>query len=231
MTVGSADGLRRLGAPDATIDAFNAGKAVVFGLIDPEATLGLNDGTGARRPLDRADVAADPTTRVPKGDQIVMVSAETAERWGAVPVEVGTLFRARADLTDAQVEGVRAATNDEPDEWLRQYLTDPERTFFGIDAEIGAEYGGSSRGGAGPLTWAAAGGSLLFTLLVVAIALALDASESGDERALLAAIGAPPKVRRSIVAWQAFLLPALAAVVAVLRGCWWPTPSSVSSGS
>jgi hypothetical protein len=135
-----------------------------------------------------------------------------------VPVEVGTLFRARADLTDAQVEAVRAATNDEPDEWLRQYLTDPERTSFGIDAEIGAEYGGSSRGGAGPLTWAAAGGSLLFTLLVVAIALALDASESGDERALLAAIGAPHKVRRSIVAWQAFLLPALAAVVAVPAG-------------
>lgn len=129
VTVGSADGLRRLGAPDATIDAFNARKAVVFGLIDPEATLGLRDGTGARRPLDRADVAADPTTRVPKGDQIVMVSAETAERWGAVPVEVGALFRARADLTDGQVEAVRAATNDEPDEWLRQYLTDPERTF------------------------------------------------------------------------------------------------------
>jgi len=96
-------------------------------------------------------------------------------------------------------------------------LTNPERQLGGIDVQVGREYG-NSRGGAAPLTWAAAGGSLLFTLLVVAIALALDASESGDERALLAAIGAPPKVRRSIVAWQAFLLPALAAVVAVPAG-------------
>ncbi|MGH9113368.1 MAG: FtsX-like permease family protein, partial [Acidimicrobiales bacterium] len=60
--------------------------------------------------------------------------------------------------------------------------------------------------------------SLVFTLLVVAVALALDASESTDERSLLAAIGAPPAIRRSIVTWQAFLLPALGALVAVPIG-------------
>jgi putative ABC transport system permease protein len=217
VVVGSADGLRRLSAPQATIDALEAGKAVVFGLVDPDATVTLTDGTATTRPLDRAHVATDPLTRVPYGGQIAMVSAETAQRWGAVPVESGTLFRARADLTEAQARAIRAVTDDDVDEWLRQYLTNPERQLGGIDVQVGREYG-NSRGGAAPLTWAAAGGSLLFTLLVVAIALALDASESGDERALLAAIGAPPKVRRSIVAWQAFLLPALAAVVAVPAG-------------
>jgi putative ABC transport system permease protein len=217
VVVGSADRLRRLGAPDATIDAFNAGKAIVFGLVDADATLTLNDGTGPGRPLDRADVAADPLTRVARGDQVAMVSPETAERWGAVPVDYGTLFRAAADLTEAQARAIRAATGGDPDEWLRQYLTNPDRTFSDIYADIGLHDGGAG-GGAGNLTWAAAGGSLLFTLLVVVIALALDATESADERALLAAIGAPPKIRRSIVAWQAFLLPALAAVVAVPAG-------------
>ena len=217
VVVGSADRLRRLGAPADTIDAFNAGKAIVFGLVNPDATLTLNDGTGASRPLDRADVAADPLTRVVNGDQVAMVSPETAERWGAVPVDYGTLFRAPAALTEEQARAIRAATDDGPDDWLRQYLTNPDATFSDIYADVGLSDGGAG-GGATNLTWAAAGGSLLFTLLVVAIALALDASESGDERALLAAIGAPPKVRRSIVAWQAFLLPALAAVVAVPAG-------------
>lgn len=189
----------------------------MFGLVDPDATLTLNDGTGAPRPLDRADVVADPRTRMVRGDQVAMVSPETAERWGAVPVDYGTMFRAPADLTEAQARAIRAATGNDPNEWLRQYLTNPDGTFSDIYADIGL-YDRGAGGGAGNLTWAAAGGSLLFTLLVVAIALALDASESGDERALLAAIGAPPKVRRSIVAWQAFLLPALAAVVAVPAG-------------
>jgi putative ABC transport system permease protein len=85
-------------------------------------------------------------------------------------------------------------------------------------ADIGRQYHVTPRSEAGTYTWVAAGASLLFTLLVVIIALALDASESSDERALLAAIGAPPAVRRSIVAWQAFLLPALGALVAVPAG-------------
>jgi hypothetical protein len=216
VQVSLTDELRRIGAPESTIDAFRAGKAIVFRLVDPDATLTLADGTGPGRPLARRDIAADPATRVPNGDQIALVSPETAERWGAVPVEVGMVFRARADLTEAQAGAISAATGDDADgdAWLRQYLTDPERVFGSIYADIGLHNGDASHGAA-VLIWAAAGGSLLFTLLVVAIALALDASESGDERALLAAIGAPPRVRRSIVAWQAFLLPALAAVVAV----------------
>ncbi|HET6664728.1 MAG TPA: FtsX-like permease family protein [Acidimicrobiales bacterium] len=85
-------------------------------------------------------------------------------------------------------------------------------------ADIGRQYHVTPRSEAGTYTWVAAGASLLFTLLVVVIALALDASESSDERALLAASGAPPAVRRSIEAWQAFLLPALGALVAVPAG-------------
>ena len=47
------------------------------------------------------------------------------------------------------------------------------------------------------------------------MALALTAAESSDENRLLEAIGSPPSIRRSVSAWQATLLPALAVVVAV----------------
>ncbi len=62
---------------------------------------------------------------------------------------------------------------------------------------------------------AALGASALLTLAVVAVALALTAAESSDENRLLVAIGSPPSIRRSVSAWQATLLPAIALVVAV----------------
>lgn len=218
VVVASADGLRTLDVPEPTIDALRAGKVVVFDLVGPDASVSLIRPGGATIPLERGDVAADPMTRVPGGDAIALVSEETAERWGAVPVDYATLFLAPSDLTDAQVRAVERATNADQQEQIRQYLTDPDATQSSLYAEIGRQYNVALPTEAGTYTWVAAAASLLFTLLVVAIALALDASESGDERALLAAIGAPPAVRRSIVAWQAFLLPALGALVAVPAG-------------
>ena len=191
---------------------------VVFDRVSPDASLSRTDPGGATHPLDRRDIAADPSTRMPRGDQVAFVSEQTAASWGAAPVRYGTLFVAPDGLTETQARTVRAATDHDPDEWLRRYLTDPEAAAGGVSAEIGGEYADSPPSDGALLGWAAAGASLVFTLLVVAVALALDASESADERALLAAIGAPPSVRRSIVAWQAFLLPALGALVAVPAG-------------
>jgi putative ABC transport system permease protein len=215
LVVASPAGLRDLGVPRETVDALEAGKIVVFDLVGPDASVSL---TGLARPLDRSDIVADPMTRVPSRYPTAYISPETAESWGLAPIEYGTLFRAPSDLTDAQVQAIRSATDGDPDDGLRQYLLDPNTTATDVYADIGREYHPSIESNAAPLTWAAVGASLLFTLLVVAIALALDASESADERALLSAIGAPPAVRRSIVAWQAFLLPALAALVAVPVG-------------
>lgn len=218
LVVASADGLRTLDVPEATIDALRAGKVVVFDLVSPDASVTLLGPDGTPTPLERGDVAADPMTRVPNGSQVALVSAETARRWGAEPVEYASLFVATDDLTDGQVRAVTRAVQADPQEQLRQYLTDPDAPASAMYVEIGRQIHVTARGEGATYTWVAAGASLLFTLLVVAIALALDASESGDERALLAAIGAPPAVRRSIVAWQAFLLPALGALVAVPAG-------------
>jgi putative ABC transport system permease protein len=218
LVVASTDGLRTLDVPEATIDALLAGKVVVFDLVGPDASVSLVGPGGATRPLERGDVAADPMTRFPNGNQVALVSAETARRWGAEPVQYATLFRAAGDLTHGQVRAVERAVQADPQSQIRQYLTDPDAPASDMYVEIGRQLHIAPRSDGAAYTWVAAGASLLFTLLVVALALALDASESGNERALLAAIGAPPAVRRSIVAWQAFLLPALGALVAVPAG-------------
>ncbi len=217
VLVASADDLRTLDVPQSTIAALEAGKVVVFDLVSPDASVSLLVPGGGTGPLERRDVAADPMTRLADGSQIALVSEETADRWGAVPAEYATLFLAPRDLTDTQVHAIERAIAGDAEDQIRQYLTDPGGTESNIYARIGRQHGSTEHHG-GTYTWVAAGASLLFTLLVVAIALALDASESGDERALLAAIGAPPVVRRSIVVWQAFLLPALGALVAVPAG-------------
>ncbi len=212
VIVATTEGLRRLGVPDPTVDALAAGKVVVFDAVGLDAPVPL---VGTPAPFARGDVAADPMSRVPNGSQVALISPETASRWGVETLEYATLFRAPADLTDAQQAAVRSATDSDPDEELRRYLLEGEYPSSYVYAQVGGEYGASSRAF---LPWAAAGASLVFTLLVVAAALALDATESADERSLLAAIGAPPRVRRSIAAWQAFLLPALGALVAVPIG-------------
>ena len=58
----------------------------------------------------------------------------------------------------------------------------------------------------------------LLTLIVVAIGLALSAIESRDERDVLAAMGAPPRVLRSVASRKALLMSAAGALVAVPSG-------------
>ncbi|MEY4607041.1 MAG: hypothetical protein RLY45_1801, partial [Actinomycetota bacterium] len=58
----------------------------------------------------------------------------------------------------------------------------------------------------------------LLTLIIVAIGLALSAIESRDERDVLAAVGAPPRVVRSIASRKAFLLSFTGALIAVPAG-------------
>ena len=58
----------------------------------------------------------------------------------------------------------------------------------------------------------------LLTLVVVGIGLSLSAIESRDERDVLSAIGAPPRVLRSVAARKALLMAAAGALVAVPAG-------------
>lgn len=58
----------------------------------------------------------------------------------------------------------------------------------------------------------------LLTLVVVAIGLSLSAIESRDERDVLSAIGAPPRVLRSVAARKALLMAAAGTLVAVPAG-------------
>lgn len=60
--------------------------------------------------------------------------------------------------------------------------------------------------------------ALLFVLAVVAVGLALSASESRDERDVLLAVGAPPRAMRWVSAQKAVLLASLGGALAVPTG-------------
>lgn len=143
-----------------------------------------------------------------------VVPAGWPDRHGLTARDTGVLLRARAPLGG----GARAA--------LGEVATPPDR-----DAAIRAEVLGTP-GPQGQLyiryhlplpddrafVGIVGAGLGVFTLLVVAVALALSAAESRDEAALLAALGAPPRVRRSVAGWQAALLPLAGTLIGVPLG-------------
>ncbi len=216
------------GAPAAVVDALEEGKVVIFGGA-PASGPKEYRLDGLTVPFDSTDVVVF-ALRVPRYSQIAAISPATAEAWGAQTLYYGTLFDAPADLTSSQRRrleqfGDEACSGDDVDSAdchdaiIRTNLLGP-----GVDGattpfwspEIG--FVPTPRPPGNLVRYGYAGILLAFTLLVVAIALALSAAESRDERALLAAIGAPPSIRRSTAAWQAGLLPGIAMLVAVPGG-------------
>jgi putative ABC transport system permease protein len=223
VIVTSPDYLDSAGAGRHALDVFEDGGVVVPGTLTP--TYGADRGSrppradervpvvGADVELHGDQVAVEPALRTPSSGSIVFVSRDTAERWGAEIVEIGAFFVASEPLTDEQADALMDVGTTDNDTWARQYLTAGEPNGPG-QVQTGAwqsEYRDESM----IARVAAVGASLLVTLAVVAVALALTAAESSDENRLLEAIGSPPSIRRSVSAWQALLLPAMAVTLAV----------------
>jgi putative ABC transport system permease protein len=170
-----------------------------------------------------ADVAAEISAPVVVDDAAgpgrlpgLLVSEEWLAERGLATLDQGVLFRASGDLSAAQRAAVEHATADRAtrDAWIRsQVLGMPPPV---IDAWVVVP--DVEPAGAGALTGLLTAAILGFTLIVVAVGLALNAAESRDERDLLAALGAPPRVQRSVTAWQALLLPLAGAAVGAPLG-------------
>jgi hypothetical protein len=161
---------------------------------------------------------------------VAFVAPDTVERWGLSTFRYGTVFETDGSITPAQqariTDHLHGSSSDQcrplwypapgcgQDE-LRTYLQGP---VLPANSTATAQFALRPSDLSRDEPYAALvgfGASLLFTLLVGTFALALTAAESRDERALLEAVGAPPAVRRSLAAWQALLLPALATLLAV----------------
>jgi putative ABC transport system permease protein len=170
------------------------------------------------RPVDSRYVTDDGLA-VYQGHTVALVSAETVEGWGLTSRPYGAFFRAESPITPDQRRAIERGQGFDGNESLLAWLLETGETPG--PGGVFASYPSTSRSvydPAPPVQAAGIGASLVLTLAVVATALALTAAESGDERRLLDALGAPPTLRRSVAAWQALLLPALAVALAVPIG-------------
>jgi putative ABC transport system permease protein len=220
VAVASEDLLEALAAPSGTIDLLDDDNTVVaLSAVPDDLEVRLDSPAGGAGPVlfDRASVVvADPDAVGENGLDLpaFVVSQSWADSRGFTTVDTGVVFRSPEPLTSDQRAELRPDGLDADDAQIRTEVlgTPPESSegwyaAFATPAQREWEIGA-----------AIAAGVLAFTLLVVAVTLALNAAESRDERALLRAIGAPPRVERVSRAWEATLLPAMAMVVAVPLG-------------
>ena len=222
------EGSIAVASPDL-LDAL-AAPASVADLIDDDATVvalrPVGDDLVARVPdgglatgevlFDRSDVVAVESGASCCILPTFVVSEGWAARQGLTTIESGMLLRAGGPLTADQRHGLfQPESPDVRDALIRhEVLGTPPPDVPALSVAVQF----SRPEGVEPLAAAAAGGLLLVTLAVVAVALALDAAESRDEQALLAALGASPRVQRATTAWRAAMLPLVGMVVAVPLG-------------
>jgi putative ABC transport system permease protein len=149
-------------------------------------------------PLSRG--AVDP--RVEGGGVVphYLIPVGLAARYGmqAAPTASQALFRAPHSLTDRDIDRVRRAIGTIPGAYA-QSANDLREDHTSLRLLI-------------------TGAAIVLALVIVAIAVALVASESRRERAILSAVGAAPSFRRRLAAGNAFLLTGIAAWLAVPAG-------------
>lgn len=209
LVIGDADLLRALHAQDG-IGALESGKIVGIGPGSVEGgvvrlALPPTDGSEPER-IEVAAVAAGP---ISYGDRErlpgYVISQRAARHLGLIGGATATispsfqiLVAAPGPLTKDQIRDVKDIAAAHPGMFV-QTLADFLPQF-------------------GAARVAATGGAALIALAIVAITVALVASESRRDQAIMVAVGAPPRARRRIAAARAGLIALLAAAIAVPAG-------------
>lgn len=144
----------------------------------------------------------------------LVTPAKVAEL-GWVVVDAGLIVRGPAPFTDAQ----RAALNDVNDGQFgySPWLADAALPVSAIWVDV-AYRDGTVDISPAVVQAAIVAAALLLTLVVVAIGLALAASEGRDERDVLVAVGAGPTTMRRLAAGRALTLTVLAGLLAIPAG-------------
>jgi hypothetical protein len=165
--------------------------------------------------FDRGQVVVvDGGERAPTTLPQFVVSPGWARDHGFGTVESGLLLRAPAPLTaDQRRLAFQPFGPDDEDDWIRHEILGTPAPEHGLSVTVDSPPPDDRA-----VTAAVAGAVLVFTLLVMAVTLALNAAETRDERRLLAALGAPPRLQRSTAAWESFLLPWVGLVIGVPLG-------------
>ena len=149
------------------------------------------------------------------GIDALMITEDTARRLGFDIVESGAIVRNDTPLTQDQRDALsRTFQGTALGEWYR----DAAETATGASG-----WWAFLEDGQGPVPLAAIQGIVIaivlaLTLLVVAIGLALAATESRDERDILVAVGARPRTIRSLAGSKALIMTLTGVALAIPTG-------------
>ena len=201
----AADALRagRLVVP-ANSQKIAGGKLVVAG----RAKVTSDEEAGARITRSVPATVVPGLPRMMPFSSVVLVSPQVAARLGDLRV------------TDTHFELTRSPTEDE--------LAGATAVVGNHDAIV-LERGYQSHAGAMFLALLSA--ATVVTLLGVAIAVALSAAEGRSDLATLAAVGAPPRRRRSLAAAQAWVVGEIGCLLGVGVGALYGYTAHVAFGS
>ena len=167
--------------------------------------------TSAGVPFTAAIRRDEPATR---GGQIeLLVTPRRAAELGLVLNEVTVLGRAPGPLTEDQRARLAEIDSGRFCEPVHRAGRDRGRAGLSIQFESPNVKVSDST-----VQLAIVGGALLFTLLVVAIGLALSAAESREERDVLVAVGAQPRTLRRVAGLKALGLAVAGALLAIPTG-------------
>ncbi len=204
LTIGDAELLTALHAEDA-IDELEAGMIVALGSMRPGSKPVELDSPpqAADEQWERISVPSydAPVPRFDDGSlPAFVVSAEKADELGLIPAiySSGALIRLAHDATKSDIEKARTIAASHDGASIRTRAdAEPKETIakmivFGMGSAV--------------------------ALAILTVAIALVASESRRDQAILAAVGADPAMRRKVAGMGGLLLAALAAVLAVPTG-------------
>ena len=145
----------------------------------------------------------------------LMITEQTARRLGFDIVEFGAIVRNEAPLTQTQRDALsRSFEGTALEEWYRDVGSTTGRATGWWAFVEGTERDVTTAQFQGIVL----GVVLLLTLVVVAIGLALAATESRDERDVLVAVGARPRTMRSMAGSKAVVMTLTGVALAIPTG-------------
>ncbi|WP_327679830.1 ABC transporter permease [Kitasatospora sp. NBC_00458] len=193
-------------------EALAAGKTVVFDpayLHDGQAVLTMQGGAGAA-PLQPGEVPKPDRREV--GVEAVLVANPEAARFGAALMSPEAVRKAALDARPAGSVWL-PETAPTPKEQQRAEATVARIVPF---ARLQVERGYQPKGDLNTL--ALTGFAAVVVLGAAAVATGLAAADSRNDQATLAAVGAPPRIRRVQAGLQCVLIAGIGAVLGTVSG-------------
>lgn len=197
VTVADARLLDALGASRTARDAVRAGQVLV---LQQRGRAAVQAAVEQAERLAPDGVHVAELELVPRAVPAIVLSRDTLDRSGARVAREGTswLIRFAEPLTDRQIEQARELAGR-----AGQRVT-VENGPMDVDTAT--------------IQTVALVATAVLSLLIVAVGLALIGAETRDDDAVLAAVGASPRTRRSLAAARAGVLTVLGAILAVPAG-------------